>query len=65
MTQTIFDEIVKRNGLDRVRTCYELHAESFKPVDINYFTQQFKTWCLMTNKNTDSCIAYFKQHKVK
>ena len=65
MTQKVFEEIEKRNRVDKIRMCYELHAESFKPVDINYFAQQFNMWCFMTGKTVDSCIAYFKQHKVK
>ena len=61
-----FEEIQKRNQNDKIKLCYELHAEMFKPIDYNQFSQLFQTWLSMfAGKSVDEAILYFKMNKIK
>lgn len=66
MTELRFKEIVNRNTTDKIKLCFELHSESFKPINYSTFTNLFQQWLqFFGGGNIDDCIAYFKKNKVQ
>ena len=61
-----FEEIEKRNSLDKIKMCYELHSESFNSINYNTFTNLFQQWVqFFSGGDVDDCVAYFRKNKVE